>query len=405
MSASDLDALIASRRIVVVVGCGGVGKTTLSAALALHAARSGRRALVLTIDPARRLADALGIGAIGNQPVSLPRDGLRALGVPDAGSLDALMLDMKRTFDDLVERFADSDEARDRILSNAIYQHVSDALAGSAEYAAMEKVYELSERSEYQLIVLDTPPSQHAVDFLEAPTRLLEFLDSRLVQILLHPAFAAGRLGFRVFHRGAHRVLQVLERVSGLAFLEDVSDFLLAFEGMSHGFRERARRVRSFLSGPEAAFLIAAGPARDAAELAMRFFDRLAQSRVPVAGVIANRVRVWPSGGAPPDPIEDAAQRERAESTLARALADAEGSEFPALEAARAAIAASDQYALLVREDARATQRLFDRARDAGGFGRTVPELPLDVHDLEGLARVADALFGESTGETPLVAD
>jgi anion-transporting ArsA/GET3 family ATPase len=395
VSGTSPASLIASRRILVVVGCGGVGKTTLAAALALEAARRGRRALVLTIDPARRLADALGIGAIGNQPVRIPRATLSALGVPDAGSLDALMLDMKRTFDDLVERFAESDDVRDRILTNAIYQHVSDALAGSAEYAAMEKVYELAERSEYQLVVLDTPPSQHALDFLEAPTRLLEFLDSRLVQILLHPAFAAGRFGFRVFHRGAHRVLQVLERVSGLGFLEDVSDFLLAFEGMSHGFRERARRVHAFLSGPEAAFLVAAGPAPDAAEHAMRLFDRLGESRVPVAGVIANRVRIWPQGSEPPEPIADPAARERAESVLAGALSKAEGPDFPALEAARAAIAASEQYALLVREDARATRRLFERAKHAGGFGRRVPELPLDVHDLEGLAHVADALFRE----------
>jgi anion-transporting ArsA/GET3 family ATPase len=403
VSGTSPASLIASRRILVVVGCGGVGKTTLAAALALEAARRGRRALVLTIDPARRLADALGVGAIGNQPVRIPRATLSALGVPDAGSLDALMLDMKRTFDDLVERFAESDEVRDRILTNAIYQHVSDALAGSSEYAAMEKVYELAERSEYQLVVLDTPPSQHALDFLEAPTRLLEFLDSRLVQVLLHPAFAAGRFGFRVFHRGAHRVLQVLERVSGLGFLEDVSDFLLAFEGMSHGFRERARRVRAFLSGPEAAFLVAAGPAPDAAEHAMRLFDRLGESRVPVAGVIANRVRVWPQGSEPPEPIADPAARERAESVLAGALSKAEGPDFPALEAARAAIAASEQYALLVREDARATRRLFERAKHAGGFGRRVPELPLDVHDLDGLAHVADALFREGVGGDSVV--
>ena len=156
-------------RIAICVGSGGVGKTTVAAALALEAARRGRRTLVITIDPARRLADALGVRALGNQPEAIPREALAALGVPPQASLSALMLDMKRTFDDLVERFAESADTRARILQNPIYQHVSEALAGSIEYSAMEKVYELDAQRAYDLIVVDTPPSQHALDFLEAP--------------------------------------------------------------------------------------------------------------------------------------------------------------------------------------------------------------------------------------------
>ena len=170
------------RRVVVCVGCGGVGKTTVAAAIALEAARAGRRVLVLTIDPARRLADALGVEALGNQPEPLPRELLGALGVPAGGSLSALMLDMKRTFDDMVGALR-REAARERILANPIYRHVSDALAGSVEYSAMEKVYELSRSDAYDTLVVDTPPSQHALDFLDAPERLLEFLDSRLVQL------------------------------------------------------------------------------------------------------------------------------------------------------------------------------------------------------------------------------
>jgi anion-transporting ArsA/GET3 family ATPase len=195
------------KRIAVCVGAGGVGKTTLAAAIGLSAARRGRRAVVVTIDPARRLADALGVGTLDNQPRAIPRDVLAGLSVPEEGALFAMMLDMKRTFDELVARFAADDEARERILQNSIYQHVSDALAGSAEYSAMEKVFEISERQEFDLIVLDTPPSQHALDFLEAPERLLEFLDSRLVHVLVHPALAAGRFGVRVFQRGTRRIL------------------------------------------------------------------------------------------------------------------------------------------------------------------------------------------------------
>jgi len=239
-AAEFTDTLLMPGRIAVCVGCGGVGKTTVAAALALEAARRGRRALVLTIDPARRLADALGVEALGNQPQPLERDALHALGVREPGELSAMMLDMKGTFDDLVHRFAESSEARERILSNPIYQHASEALAGSVEYSAMEKVYEMWQRDEYDLIVVDTPPAQHALDFLEAPQRLIEFLDSRIVQMLIHPAFAAGRFGFRLFQQATRRVLHVLERVSGIGFLEDISEFLLAFEGMSAGFRQRA---------------------------------------------------------------------------------------------------------------------------------------------------------------------
>ncbi len=288
------EELLVRRRIVVCVGCGGVGKTTVAAALALEAARRGRRALVLTIDPARRLADALGVAALGNVPQPLPRESLAALQVPEQGSLSALMLDMKRTFDDLVERFAESEEARARILSNPIYQHASDALAGSVEYSAMEKVYEMSEAGDYDLIVVDTPPAQHALDFLEAPQRLLEFLESRVVQMLIHPAFAAGRLGFRIFQRGARRVLQVMESVSGISFLEDVSEFLLAFEGMSAGFRQRATHVRSLLLGPESGFVLVAGPGGDSVRQATELRQRLETFGVDLEGVLVNRVRLWP---------------------------------------------------------------------------------------------------------------
>jgi len=389
-AAADPLELVRTRRILVCVGTGGVGKTTLAASLALEGARLGRRSAVLTIDPARRLADALGVRELGNQPTQLPRERLAALGVPAEGSLSALMLDMKRTFDDLVARFADSEAARERILGNRIYQHVSDALAGSAEYSAMEKVFELSERDDLDLIVVDTPPSQHALDFLDAPRRLLEFLDSRLVHVLLHPAFAAGRVGFRVFQRGTERVLRVIERISGMAFLEDISEFLLAFEGMSEGFRERARRVEARLTGQEAAFVLAAGPARVSVRHALELLERLGTAGVPLAGVVVNRVHRWPGPGPTPDCVPEPGCEAAAQAALAAALAE------PGLDAsaaARAALAAADGYAAWVRADAEATAELTARVERAGGFVRRVPELAGDVHDLEGLLRVAEWLF------------
>lgn len=385
---ADLRDVVRSRRILVCVGTGGVGKTTLAASLALQGARFGRRTAVLTIDPARRLADALGVRELGNQPTRLPRGLLAALGVPESGSLAALMLDMKRTFDDLVTRFADSEATRQRILGNRIYQHVSDALAGSAEYSAMEKVFELSEREDLDLIVVDTPPSQHALDFLDAPRRLLEFLDSRLVQMLLHPAFAAGRFGVRLFQRSTERVLHLIERISGVAFLEDISEFLLAFEGMSEGFRERARRVERRLTGPDAAFVLAAGPSRESTRHALALLERLDSAGVPLAGVVVNRVHLWPGGGPTPNCVPDPARGDEAVAALAAAL---DGSE----EAARAALAAADGYAAWVRADCEASAELAARVERRGGFVRRVPELPGDVHDLEGLAKVADRLFGD----------
>ena len=389
---AKFDAMLATREVIVCVGCGGTGKTTVAAALALEAARRGRKALVLTIDPARRLADALGVESLGNRPQAIPRETLDALGVPRRGNLSAMMLDMKRTFDDLVERFAESEEARDRVFENSIYQHVSNALAGSVEYSAMEKVFELHERGAFDLIVVDSPPAQHALDFLEAPQRLLEFLDSRLVKMLIHPAFAAGRFGFRLFHRGTQRVLQFLERITGIGFLEDLSEFLIAFDAMADGFRDRAHRVRSLLLGPESTFVLVSGPGGESARRASDFLDRLEGYGVSLAGVLVNRIRLWPSEGFPPGgDAQPAADIE----ALRDALRASEGTDYPAQLAAEAAVKAATRYAEWVRADARSAQPLRERIEAQGRFWGRVPEFERDVHDLSGLGRVADRIAGK----------
>ena len=385
-------ALLRERRVVVCLGSGGVGKTTVSAALALLGARLGRRVLVLTIDPARRLADALGLeGGLGSEPVRLAPDLLARLGVPPEGELSALMLDMKSTFDDLVARLARNEAERERILRNPLYQHVSDALAGSAEYSAMEKVYQLSESKDLDLVVVDTPPAQHALDFLEAPERLLEFLESPVVRLMLHPAFAAGRTGFRLFQRGAARVLKLLERVSGLGFLEDLSEFLLAFEGMSEGFRERARTVKGLLAGPQTGYVLASGPGADATAQGGALADRLEQSGVELSGLVVNRMRLWP--GPAPGARAFSAEGERA---LEAALAAAHGARYPAREAAQAALALARGYAALVERDAGAVEPLAARVRARGGFVTRIPEFDRDVHDLDGLAAIADLLGADA---------
>jgi anion-transporting ArsA/GET3 family ATPase len=386
-------------RIVVCVGCGGVGKTTVAAALALEAARRHRTVAVITIDPARRLADALGVDKLGNEPQEIPRDQLTALGVPEDGGMFAMMLDMKRTFDDLVERFAESPAARDAVLANPIYRHVSDALAGSVEYSAMEKVFQLCEQERFDLVIVDTPPAQHALDFLDAPQRMVDFLESRIVQILIHPAMAAGRFGFKVFHRGARKVLQLLEKVSGLGFLEDISEFLMAFEHMSEGFRDRALQVRELLLGPEASFILVAGPARESALQAEQLHDRLEATGVPLSAVLINRVHRWPGDSGVPPLSADTPAAPADVAALATALAQSEGADFPATAAAEAAIAAATGYAEQVRRDVRATESLQRRTERQGRYWGTIPELAEDVHDLAGLGRVADLIFERSLEE------
>jgi anion-transporting ArsA/GET3 family ATPase len=382
---SDPASSLFERRILVCVGCGGVGKTTVAASLALEAARAGRRTLVLTIDPARRLANALGLDTLGDEPSPLPREALAPLGVPESASLSACMLDQKRTFDGLVERFAHDVKTRERILANPIYQHVSDALSGSVEYSAMERVYELHERGAFDLIVVDTPPAQHALDFLEAPQRLLEFLDSRLVHLLIHPAFSAGRLGVRWFQRGTRMVFRLIEQVTGIGFLQDVSEFLLAFEAMAPGFRQRAERVRGLLRGPDAGFVLVAGPERESVAQASEFLARLEGFGVALQGVVANRVRTWPGGGAPPA----SEPSERDVAALASALAARAPAEYPARDAAEAAAACASGYAALVRRDERALRDLRERAGAQGRrFWRAVPEFSRDVTDLASLARI-----------------
>jgi anion-transporting ArsA/GET3 family ATPase len=292
----------------------------------------------------------------------------------------------------MVNRFAENSDSRDRILDNPIYRHATDALAGSVEFSAMEKVYELCERGEFDLVVVDTPPAQHALDFLDAPQRMVEFLDSRLVHVLIHPAMAAGRFGFKIFQRGTRRVLQLLERVSGLGFLEDVSEFLMAFEHMSEGFRARAVKVRELLLGPEASFILVAGPARESVRQTERFLARLEATAVPLDAVLINRVRRWPGGGPPPE-IPDGEDAAADVDALTDAFARASESSFPARNAALAAIAAATRYAALVRRDAELTAALERRTRNRGRYWNTIPELAKDVHDLAGLAGIADWIF------------
>ena len=295
MISRSLETGLLNARVIVCAGTGGVGKTTISAALGLVAARLGRRALILTIDPARRLAEALGEGDLGLMPNRIDVSKIvGATAPPWPGTVDAVMLDAKPTFDRLITRLTDDPAARSRILDNRIYRHLSEALAGSAEYAAMEQVHEFVESGDYDLVVVDTPPSSHALDFLSAPRRLREFLESRFVHTLVRPAMSAGRFGFRFFGRPLHRMFGLLEKIAGIGFLEDLTEFLSAIDGLSEGFRERATRVESVLLGDDTQFVLVCGPGSGEDPSTFEFLEELESLGVHLAAVVINRVQPWP---------------------------------------------------------------------------------------------------------------
>jgi len=361
-TAATLAAALAEKRVLVTCGSGGVGKTTSSAALGLRAATLGRRVLVCTIDPSRRLATSLGLDALSHEPQRLELGRIRA--AKDA-ELWAMTLDTRRTFDALVERHAPSPEARRRILENRWYREVSGALAGSHEYMAMERLLELSADERFDLVVLDTPPTRHALDFLEAPDRMLAFLDTEVLRWFLRPYFAAGRLTLKVASRTGAAMLRLADGALGLQFLQDLSEFFLAFEGLYDGFKERAARVHDLLRDGRSGFLLVAGPSPPALQEAAWFHRRLAEKRMPFVGFVVNRVHPRPAperrGRAPelpPGLREKLVEIHRDERRLARA-------------------------------EERAIARL---EVDTGETALRVEERDRDVHDLPGLWSFAEAL-------------
>ncbi len=279
-------SLLAESRVIICAGSGGVGKTTTAAALAIQAARSGERSIVVTIDPAKRLADALGLPGLAPDPVIIDEHLWRRSGDSASGQLSAMMLDPKATFDALVARYADGVEQSERILANSFYRSISSALGGTQEYMAMEKLHELSECGDYDLIVVDTPPSRHALDFLDAPERLLRLLNNRVFRVITAPA----RTGFRAAGVAVQTLVRAISRVIGTEVVDDIVAFFRAFEGMEEGFRERAVSVRALIAESTTQFVLITSPRRDAVEEAEYFAERIGDHGYRVSGLIENRV-------------------------------------------------------------------------------------------------------------------
>ena len=367
--AGGIEGVLAGKRVIVCAGSGGVGKTTTAAAIAAALAARGQRVIVLTIDPARRLAESLGLPAVGNEECRVDAERLARAGLGGDGELWAMTLDAKRTFDELIERTAPDAETRDAVLANPIYRQLSNAVAGSQEYMAMEKLYELHESGRYDVLVLDTPPARNALDFLDAPGRLARFIDSRSLQVFR----ASGRAGLGLFGRGIGVVMSVLERATGVDLLRDLADFFNAFGGMAEGFRDRARHVEALLREEPTTFLLVTSPRAAAIADAGYFHGKLAESGMPFGALVVNRVR---------EPVAANAGDPELASELTRLLGE------PLARKVRHDVEDRNH---LAERDARNIEAM--RADLGGGELLTVPELSGDVHDLDGLAAVAGRLF------------
>jgi anion-transporting ArsA/GET3 family ATPase len=368
-----LDAVLDRHQVIVCAGSGGVGKTTTAAAIALYGAQRGARTVVLTIDPARRLADALGLHEVGREMGG----GERKIPVAGKGSLSAVMLDQKGAWDALVERLAASAEIRDRILGNRFYQHLSQSFAGSQEYMAVEQLCQLHDDGNYDLIVVDTPPTQHALDFLEAPQRIADFLDKNVIKWFVKPYFSAGWATFRFVNRTVGVVFRKLEEATGVAALSEVSDFFHAMGGLFEGFEERVRRVYRLLRAPETAFVLVASPEEQVLREAEHFCRMVAELRMSLRAVVFNRVHSEYTGSM------RSIGRERLESLLARAQGGP-------------AVAALAENFLRVEEEARGDMVRMESFRR--GLGKNVavaavPNFAADLHDMAGLAQMHPYLF------------
>ena len=382
MSLADV---LASHRVVVTVGSGGVGKTTSAAALAVHAAIQGRRVLCLTIDPARRLANSLGLSQMTTSEQEVPKELFAAQGLTIEGSLAAMMLDTKKTFDSLVRSLARTPEARDRILDNEIYRYVSASLAGTQEYMAMEKLFEVRKDPQWDLIVLDTPPTANALDFLDAPERLVGAIDSPATRWFVQAYESSQRGTFgALLSKGASMLLSGLSKFTGADFLRQVAEFIAGLNELFGGFREHAEEVAEALRSPDVAFLVVTSPHPLAVREAMFFSDKLKEAGMRRDGVIVNQVHTLI-----PEPKLSTTE-----------LASIVGPHLPAgtdpSDAVERMMQALDDERTRAVADRVETDRLRHHLGPSVAMVE-VPALESDVHDIQSLAEVSRYLTGEAS--------
>ncbi|MCA9597088.1 MAG: ArsA family ATPase [Myxococcales bacterium] len=365
--------------MVLCVGSGGVGKTTITAALGLAAAQRGQRVLCLTIDPAKRLANSLGLDRMTGEATRVDDALFRAAGVEVSGSLTVMMLDTKRTFDELVVRHASSPEARDRILNNRLYQYVSTSLAGTQEYMAMEKLLSVKRDTAYDLIILDTPPTSNALDFLDAPNRLINALDSAAMRWFIQAFESGGKFSLNLVARSVAVVLRGIGRLTGGGFLEQMAEFITDLNDLFGGFRERATEVAKAFRGDEFAYVIVTTPAPASIREAVFFAERLEEQDMRRDAFVVNRVHRRPRSSASLEQVKSAVERHHLEL-------DAGGSER--------LLRALEEESALAELDATHVSELEQVivGADPHPVRIDIPALPSDVHDIETLAGISALL-------------
>lgn len=364
--------VVAAHEVIICAGSGGVGKTTTAAALALFAAQQGRRTMVLTIDPARRLANALGLRDLGNEA--------RDVAVDARGSLSAMMLDQKGAWDKLVERYAPSDEIRQRIFANHFYQHLSQSFAGSQEYMAVEQLAELHDSGHYDAIVVDTPPTRHALDFLEAPQRIADFLDRQIIRWFVKPYFSAGWATLRTVNRTIGAVFRRLEDATGVTALVEVSDFFASMSGLFDGFEARVQRVSRLLKSKETAFVLVASPDEQVLTEAEYFCGKVTELSVALRAVVFNRVH-----------RESVLDLRAVDEEWLRGLVSRAAGREQSVDLADTFL----NYETLARGDnlrVEAFRKQLPRRTPVA----TVPNFNEDLHDLDGLRRMIPYLVGSN---------
>ncbi len=362
MEKQTLKKLIAEKKLILVCGSGGVGKTTTAASIALHAATMGRKVIVLTIDPARRLATSLGLEKLDN----------KARKIDPKIPLWAMMLDTKSTFDQLVFKYAPTEEARKKILNNKIYRHLSSMIAGSQEYMAMEKLYEFVQENRYDLIVIDTPPTTHAIDFLNAPKKMVDALGHSMIHLLLKPALLMGKKGLKLFEKGSQMILKIFDRITGFAFLQDISEMLISFQSLLGGFQSRAEEVQRILSDANTSFLLVAACEQKSIEETSLFVKTLKELNLPLGGIFLNRVHPYYEKSA----SEIKKDQEILGELVGEELAEKMKNWF-------------ERFEIIAKRDLEFKKTISDEAESS------VPVIPLplfdsDIHDLEGLHRLGE---------------
>ncbi len=370
VGSKELDDLAAHRKIIICCGPGGVGKTTISATFGLRCALLGRRACVVTVDPARRLASALGIDSLPNVPILVEGNW--------PGELHALMLDTKGTFDDLITHYAQSHEQAESIRNNRLYQNLATALSGTQEYMAMEKLYELVSSNEFDVVIVDTPPTRNALDLLDAPRRLTHFLENRLFKALLLPTKAY----FKALTFATQALLKTISKVAGAEIVQDAVTFFQAFQGMEEGFHMRATSVRALLKDPDTAYILVTSPRPDAVEETVFFAEKLASTGVQPAGIVANRVH--------PHFIDET--EEALLNDLGSLRKDLGGSDLENIIENLI-----DLESIAQHEEATYSNLLQHAVSTPVGV---LPLLESDVHDLKGLSMMANCLFQLTTNSS-----